>query len=280
MSTGYGFSTDDQGRFQMRNIAPGTYRIVVRGRPIPGMEGTPGEPVEMGYVSVTVNSDLEGIVIALSQGATITGQVVFEQGPPQLPPSQQSFQMRVSAMQDGSGSGLNSPQAALVSPDLTFTMRGMHGELMLRSSGPGMYLKSVNVGGRDVTDTPYEFKNGDRVTLIMSTRASSLEGVVTDAAGKPVPETAILVFSEDKDHWRMGGTRTRNGRTDRDGKYRVLGILPGRYFVIAVPRERTMFGPNTDSTFFEQLTKEATTFVIGEDEQRQVDLKVSLGSGG
>ena len=31
---------------------------------------------------------------------------------------------------------------------------------------------------------------------------------------------------------------------------------------------------------FEQLSKEATTLVIGEDETRQVDLKVLPGSGG
>lgn len=280
MSTGYGFSTDDQGRFQMRNLAPGAYRIVVRGRPIPGMEGTQGEAVEMGYASVTINSDLEGVVVALSPGATITGQVVFEQGPPQMPASLQSVQMRIMGVQEPSNSGLKSPAAAVVSQDLTFTMRGIHGELLLRASGPGMQLKAVNVGGRDVTDTPYEFKNGDRVTLVMTTRVSSLEGVVTDAAGKPATETAIVVFSEDKDSWRMNATRTRRSMTDPSGKYRLTGLLPGRYFIIAVPRERTIFGPNVDASFFEALTKEATTFVIGEDDHRQLDLKVSTGNEG
>ena len=35
----------------------------------------------------------------------------------------------------------------------------------------------------------------------------------------------------------------------------------------------------TDDEFFEQLSKEATSLVMGEDEQRQVDLKVLLGGG-
>jgi hypothetical protein len=35
-----------------------------------------------------------------------------------------------------------------------------------------------------------------------------------------------------------------------------------------------------DAAFFEQLAKEATTFVIGEGEQRQIDLKIASGSGG
>jgi hypothetical protein len=37
---------------------------------------------------------------------------------------------------------------------------------------------------------------------------------------------------------------------------------------------------NQDSAYFEQLSKEATTIVVGEDEQRQVDLRVATGSGG
>ena len=281
-TSGYGFSTDEQGRFQMRNIPPGNYRLVARGRPAGG-EVPQGDPPEMGTIPITVSSDLEGLVVVMSPGATITGQVVFESGPPQLPPGQQSFQMRVTGSMGNpeSGMGMSMPPPAPVTPDLTFTMKGLHGELLLRSSGPGMYLKSVTVGGRDVTDTPHEFKNGEQVTLVMSTRASTLEGSVTDATGKPVLDAAVLVFSEDKAAWRPNATRTRRGGIDPTGKYRVTGLLAGRYFVVAVPRERlnvpTM---NQDAAFFEQLSKEATPFVVGDDEQRQVDLKMAAATGG
>jgi hypothetical protein len=131
-----------------------------------------------------------------------------------------------------------------------------------------------------VTATPYEFKNGDQVTLLMTTRASTLEGMVTDAAGKPVTDAAILVFSEDKSAWRFNSTRTRRGFVDPTGKYRVMGLLPGRYYLIAAPRERLNLPTSAlNSGFFEQLSKEATAFVVGEDEQRQVDVKVSSGGG-
>jgi hypothetical protein len=57
--------------------------------------------------------------------------------------------------------------------------------------------------------------------------------------------------------------------------------MPGRYFIAAVPRDR-MNGltPGTDATFFEQMSKDSTAVVIGEDEQRQVDLKVAVSPGG
>lgn len=282
-NSSYGFNTDEQGRFQMRNIPPGSYRLIARGRQGPGggMEGQPGEPGELGSLPLTIGSDLEGVVVVMSPGATISGQVVFEQGPPQLPPGQQSFQMRVTGMlgDPQSSMGMNSPQPGLVSPNLTFTMRGLHGELLLRSSGPGMFLKSVTVSGRDITDTPYEFKNGDKVTVTMVTRVSTLEGYVTDSTGKPAIDAAILVFSDDKASWRSNSTRTRRGVTDPTGKYRVTGLLPGRYYIIALPRNGLILN-NAEAEVFEQLTKEATAFVVGDDEQRQVDLRISAGIGG
>jgi hypothetical protein len=68
---------------------------------------------------------------------------------------------------------------------------------------------------------------------------------------------------------------------DPTGKYRVSGLLPGRYYVVAVPRERlNVPSMGQDESFYEQLAKEATTFVIGEDEQRQVDLKIAVGAAG
>lgn len=280
MTSGFGFSTDAQGRFQMQNIPPGDYRVVVRGRPAGG-EPRRGDPPEMASVPITVNSDLEGLLVMTSPGATITGQVTFEYGPPELPPGQQSFQMRVTGMMgDPAGSmGMSSPPPALVTPDLTFTMKGLHGELLLRSNGPGMYLKSVTVGGRDVTDTPREFKNGEQVTLVMSTRAATIEGTITDATGKPVVEAAVLVFSDDKAAWRPNATRTRRGGADATGKYRVTGLLAGRYLVVALPRARLNIPTaSQDAAFFEQLAKEATPFVVGDDEQRQVDLKLAIGT--
>jgi len=55
--------------------------------------------------------------------------------------------------------------------------------------------------------------------------------------------------------------------------------MPGRYFIAAVPRENANVAP-LGPEFFEQLSKEATALVIGEDETRQVDLKVLTAGGG
>jgi protocatechuate 3,4-dioxygenase beta subunit len=278
----YGFSTDEQGRFAMRNIPPGNYRMVVRGRAAGG-ETPQNEPGEMANMALTVASDLEGLMIATAPGAVITGDVVFEQGPPQLQPGQNMPTIRVNAQvaDPENNMGMPGPQPATVTPDNTFTMKGMMGEFLLRSSAPGQFLKRVMLGAEDITDTPREFKNGDKVTLVMTSRASAVEGDVTDAAGKPVTDAALIIFSDDKAAWRMNSMRTRRTGVDPNGHYRAMGLMPGRYYVVATTRERlNVPSMNVDPSFFEQLVKDATTFVVGEDEQRQVDLKMVAPAAG
>lgn len=281
MSSSWGFATDDQGRFQMRNIPPGNYRLTVRQQPMGprNPDGSPGEQGEFASMPIAVNTDMDDILVTTSPGATIMGTVVFESGPPQLPASQASFQMRVNASPGDPENMMGSPppQPALVTPDLTFTMKGLMGEFLLRSNAPGNYLKSVQLGADDITDTPHEFKSGDRVTIVLTSRASTLEGAVTDDAGKPVTDAALMLFSDDKASWRTNSIRTRRTGVDSAGHYRLQGLLPGRYFLVAMPRDRSNALGTLDAAAFEALAKDATAVVIGEDEQRQVDLKVSGG---
>jgi hypothetical protein len=279
-STSFGFSTDEQGRFQIRGIPPGTYRINVRQRPVQfNADGPSGDPGEMASVPLTVASDVDNLMVLTTPGATITGQVVFEQGPP--PQMPQGLRVNASLGNPEDMMGISTPTAATVSPDLTFTMKGMLGEYVLRTSAPNQFLKAVMLGAEDITDTPREFKSGDKVTMILTSRASTLEGNVTDAAGKPTTDAGIILFSEDKASWRSNSFKTRRTIVDPNGHYKLPGLMPGRYYIAAVPRDRlNVSSSGADAAFFEQLAKEATSVVVGEDEQRQADLKVLVGSGG
>jgi protocatechuate 3,4-dioxygenase beta subunit len=278
----YGFGTDEQGRFQMRNIAPGNYRVTVRQQMQRAGNGqvAPGsEPGEFASVPVNIASDVEGLLIVTGPGVTITGQIVLEQGPASLPQGATNSPMRINATPADPENqiGIPTPPGVTAAPDLTFTMKGMMGEYVLRTGVPGQYLKAVMLGSEDITDTPREFKSGDRVTLVMTSRASTLEGSVTDDKGEPVTDAGILLFSEDKASWRNNSSRTRRSNVASNGRYRMLGLMPGRYFIAALPRDR-MSGP-LDAAFFEQLAKEAGTVVVGEDENRQADLKLLAGGG-
>jgi hypothetical protein len=276
----FGFGTDDKGAFRMRNLPPGNYRLVVQPRQNfgPGGRGNDGDLGEMATVPLTVSSDLDNVVVMTMPGVTITGRVVIEQGPASPSPGA----IRVTAVVGGFENSLmlgRPPQPVLVGPEQTFTMRGLMGEYLLRVAAPNLYVKSVTLdGGDDVTDTPHEFKANDRVVLTVTSRASTLEGNVTEGKGAAAPDTGVILFSEERSAWRTFSTRTRRAVADAEGHFRLQGIMPGRYFVVALPRERLTIVPGgSEASFFEQLSKDATSVVIGDDEARKLDLKVVDG---
>jgi hypothetical protein len=276
-TSGYslGFSTDEQGRFQMRNVPTGSYRLIIQQtRPYgPGPQTDPGE---MASVPLTIaGADVDNVMVMTTPGVTIAGQIVFEQGPP----SAASGQVRVMATPGNPEEmmGVRSPQPALVTPDLTFTMKGLLGEFLLRASGPNQFLKSVTLGGQDITDSPREFKANERVTITLTSRASTLEGNVTGATGETSTDAGVILFSEDKAAWRFSSTRTRRSVVDANGHFRLAGLMPGRYLVAAVPRDRLNVPPTASTALFEELAKDATSLVLGDDEQRRVDLKFTAG---
>jgi hypothetical protein len=283
----FGFSTDQDGRFQMRSVPPGEYRLMARVQPVRLPDSTaPPDPGEFAAIPLSVTADVDNILITTKPGATITGQVALDGPPPTLLPGQNTSSIvRISAQQADpqNFNGMPTPPPVTANAaDQTFTMKGLNGDLILRANAPGQYLKSIVAGGEDVTDTPHEFKQGERVTITMTTRVGTLEGTISDDKGQPTTDAALLMFGEDKASWRTNSIHTRRNGPDQTGHFKLTGVLPGRYFIIAVPRERlnAMNFGSVDPSFFEQLAKEATSIVIAEDEQRQIDLKIAAGSGG
>ncbi|MDP9324606.1 MAG: carboxypeptidase-like regulatory domain-containing protein, partial [Acidobacteriota bacterium] len=237
---------------------------------------------EMASLPLTIaGADVDNLVVMTTPGVTIAGQVVFEQAPPSPMPGQ--LRVMATVGNPDEMSGLQPPQPALVKPDLTFTIKGLLGEFMLRPSfqvTPNHYLKSVIAGNEDITDKPREFKSTDRVTITLTSRASTVEGNVTDGAGAPSTEAGVILFSEDKAGWRFNSSRVKRSPVDPTGHFRLAGLLPGQYLIVAVPRERLSMPMGGESGLFEELSRVATALVIGEDEERKVDLKVVTGSGG
>lgn len=278
----FGFSSDQQGRFQMQNVPPGDYRLIVRGITNGPRGADPSAPSpEMASLPLTVSDDVDNIFVHLSTGATITGQIQFDGQPTQLPGASQEPQIRVSAaMSDPMNQmGIAPARPATVNPDLTFTLKGLQGEYLLRTGAPGMTLKAVLLAGEDITDTPHEFKDGERVTIILTTHTSIVQGTVADDKGAPATEASIVMFSDDKATWHGNSVHTRRGGVDQLGQFKMQQVLPGNYLIVALPRE-SLTMPLTDASTFELFAKYATPLVVGDGEQRTVQLKLVTPNGG
>src|SRR5437868_10885473 len=108
-------------------------------------------PADFASMPLASDGHLENLLVVTSPGVTITGRVVFEHGPAEQPPNQPAQPIRVTAMvgnpMDNMGMGIPMPPPAIAAPDLTFTMKGLSGELLLRANAPLQFLKSVMVNG-------------------------------------------------------------------------------------------------------------------------------------
>jgi hypothetical protein len=291
--SGSGVSFDDQGKFTIRDIVPGDYRLVIQpvrmgGPPPPGLQVDNSAPREYASVPLSVASNIEDLVVITRQGVAITGEVVFAEGPPATLP--RGF--HVNASPGDPMMRMGPLPNATVGENMQFTLNDLFGPVYIRfyssagdailsSAGGGATpytLKEVRLGGQDITDVPVEFspEHNKRLQVVLTRRVGTLEGTVSaDDATATTPDTMILVIPEEKASWRMGSPRMRTGRPLKEGKFSIANVLPGRYYLVAVPRERMPASPDVDAEYFEQLTKEGTAVVLNEGETRVVDLRVA-----
>ena len=250
-------STTGDGNFTVTNVAPGDYYLEVRPRP-QQLNGGPQNQrgnasagsmadLEFASVPITIDGDVTGLHIVTSKGATISGRVVFEGTPPAA-----GLRIRVVAQaadpQRSIGVPGNSQEEGVVAEDGTFELTRLTGPVFLRvtltnaSGGPAptqisVMTKSVIVDGVDVADIPFDPTRRGRatnVTLVLTDKVTDISGVVTDGHGVPV-ESAVMIVPEDLPPGVSPQRFQRLLRSDREGKFSVRGMPPGRYVALAAP---------------------------------------------
>ena len=264
--------TDGQGRFALGGLDPGEYRLLVGGGLGPGLVAVNGR-TEFAEVPVTLASDVLDMVVVTQPGIGLTGQVVFADGPPASPPG-----MRITLSKLGTSSSGTREIVATMDDDFRFYGSDVFGPQLVRVTElpAGWTVRAVTLAGTDITDVPTVFKqeHDGQLQVVLSSRASALEGVVR-GEGTPAPgEATVYVFGEDRSAWRMSSPRTHKSDTAENGKFSVAGLAAGRYYAIAVAREGFRPVVNPGDAFFELLSKEATPFVIGDDERRTLELRL------
>jgi hypothetical protein len=164
-----------------------------------------------------------------------------------------------------------------VDADWSFEVTAVQGPVLLRTFRlpAGYSLRAVLVGGQDVTDRGIAFKPGEAVNgveIVITASSSSLSGGVTDDDGKAVPDYAVVVYSEDREHWGFMSRHIKLARPDQQGGYQVKDLPPGRYLAVAVEAMET--GEESDPAMLERLRPLATAFSLADGEQRGLNLKL------
>jgi protocatechuate 3,4-dioxygenase beta subunit len=271
------FSFDGQGRFSIRDVAPGEYVLMVRPDRV-SSEGSVAAPPpgEFARVPLTVSANIDDLVVVTQPGSTIAGRVVFAEG---APPAA-AGRMRIMTQVPVNSYSMGSTPSADVGGDQHFTLRDLFGPYYIRPANlpPGHVLKAVTLDGRDITDTLIEFKpeHDRRLQVVLTRRTAILDGTVTDERGEPVSEVSVITLPEDRSSWRFGSFRMRI-TTASDGKFRLEGLLPGRYQVVAIPRDRLRPSLDVGAEQLEPYLQDAATVVLAEQDKQTVALKVARG---
>jgi hypothetical protein len=135
-------------------------------------------------------------------------------------------------------------------------------------------LKSVLIGGQDVTDQAVDLKPGqnvENVTVVLTDRSTALTGAVRDGTGAPMTAITVIAFSTDQQFWRPQSRHIQTSRTDAAGAFRLRGLPPGDYFLVAV--DGVEQGEWFDPAYLEQARNGAARITLREGETKAQDLR-------
>lgn len=241
------------GTFSAARLTPGRYRLTASN----GMTGPSSATL---FASATVDvdgTDVEGLVLTMTPGATFSGRVVTTTGDP-LPPS---AGLQVSIVRSDMEMMGPMPTSTTVAADGTFRLEHVFAPGFLRLGGvamgmglgpvpgpvpgptpaasgprPTLLLSSVRLAGRDVSDVALDPGADVRdLTVVVTTTPAEVKGRVTGGAFVEGRRPLVAVFPEDEARWRPQSVGVRTVPVRSDGTFGLRGLPAGeRYLIVAV----------------------------------------------
>ena len=239
-------TTDYEGRYRLTGLTAGRYNVIaIAPTMVEPSEGTYGEPGKT--VTLAEGETVEKIDFTLARGGVITGRVTDADGAPVI-------DERINL--DTADQNNRRPGAFFLSNPFMFQTddRGVYriyglppgrytvsvgisaeeGSVSSGASGRGYYARTYHPNTTDkskanvieVTEGS-ETSNVD-ITLGRKSQSFVATGRVVDESGKPVPNVHVGHGA------RVGGQNQMGsfgfgGMTDANGRFRLEGLLPGRY---------------------------------------------------
>jgi hypothetical protein len=288
------------GKFSLAGVRPGEYTITARAAaeragsaPVPTGRGGAAAPMTLwASADISVNGvDQSGIALRLEPGMTLSGKVMFDGTSLQPPTDPSRVSIRTFAAPStgvtvtvGVGSVAGIPMAA----DGTFKIEGLApGRYLISASAPAAtpvpgvtwIVRSAMVNGVNAADTPFEVRPSQDIPNVVVTftdRGAEVSGTILDAAGKPTPDFAIMLFPTDRAMWSSRSRRIRQPvRASTTGTFKLTNLLPGEYYLAAL----TDYEPSEvmKPEFLEQLAAVAMKVSLAEGEKKQQDVKIAGG---
>jgi protocatechuate 3,4-dioxygenase beta subunit len=275
--------TDGAGRFQIAAVAAGRYSIqaFVAGAISPNDSNFGGRPGQT--LNVSDGENLENIDLTLKPGGVITGRVTNSQGrplvderitlnrvdregrPQQFYGTPNAYEMystddrgvyRIYGLSEGryrvSVGYSQAPGSIAIIPSRTFYPRTYYPDTTDESKAQ---VVEVSEG--------FEATNID-ITVGDTKRSHDIYGRVVDENGQPVTGAAIF-YGAYRDG-RLASSGSNGERSNANGEFRLMGVLPGKYGVFA--------GSDGDSDYF----GDPVMCDVSEGDVAGVEIKVRQGA--
>jgi hypothetical protein len=239
------------GTFELRNVSSGAYTISAT-LPNPASSRLPPDFANMSSADQRVyldaisgasasaprasaainvlNSDVDGVLLKVSPGGSISGRFRTDQDPSTPAPEYTFLRVQLKIM-DGAVTAQSRPAGA----DGTFRIDSLwQGEYRFALTGlpAGYYVKEARLGELDLLSANLRYSGTDTRTLdiVISPRTGQVDGTVTNSQGQPVPGArAVLIPERNRDRAEL----FRPVTTDPSGHFNIAAVAPGDYKLAA-----------------------------------------------
>ncbi len=213
-------SIQADGSFDLAAVVPGSYYVVAR-RVNP-------DKFEFARETITVSDqDVNGVLITLSSGVTISGRFTIEGQPPTQFNGQVLLRTEAGPGQDFNGQ---------LQADGTFVLHdaspGTYFVDVFNGTA-GLYVKSVHFGDTDVTNGLLTLSPGSTAALnvVLGADGGQVQGTAQTSAGEPAANISVTLAPAADMPGRLDLIKQTN--TDANGAFHFQDVAPGDYKVFA-----------------------------------------------
>ena len=208
------------GSFEIRDVAPGSYIVRV--------DATDSGTTLTGRTLITVgNDEVDNLELLAAPAQTWAARIRTEGGQPL--PANRALRVTLEPRSD---------TGQAVQPDIRATeltmavMRDEIYDVFVDNLPDDFYLSAVRVGGADVRTSglPGNLASQTPFDVVLDSRGGSVSGIVAGPDGEVWSGANLMLLPEDPFHNLQS---YRSGGADQYGQFRLRGIAPGKYTLIA-----------------------------------------------
>ncbi|MGD0965798.1 MAG: carboxypeptidase-like regulatory domain-containing protein [Candidatus Acidiferrales bacterium] len=239
-------------------IFPGTYTLSIAAREV-GQQDAVGEGSQMVQI---VDSDVH-VTVPIGKPGEVRGRVALQTTGVAFSDLQLALRSTLALARSSINANGNFDFLHVVPERQTFA---------LFDRSKKAYLKQVRCSGQDYTAEPLPIESGQVVSdcdVTIATDAGVISGTASND-GKPAAGVTVVLIPRSPEQRKIP-LYTQNAMTDAAGHFQVEGVIPGDYFLFAVPFD--IDAPYYALDFVDRNQSRAKSVTVRPNQTQVVELK-------